>query len=65
MLIEEWDELNAEGKNVQFPGQAYGDKIGLTCPFKLGSKLREDCLRTGRVSTSSFVAFQTQLYCAC
>ena len=66
-VIEHWGERGFEGKGLKYPGKPYLDSK-TTCwsrnRFVLERYLREDNESEGKVSTSSFLLFQSKLYSA-
>ena len=63
--IEHWAERGFEGKGLKYPGKPYLDGKA-TCwnrdRFVLERYLPEDNESEGKVSTSSFLLFQSKLY---
>ena len=65
-VIENWKEKGFEGKAIKYPGKAYLDsKVAAweQTRFDLERYLREDNGTEGKVSTSSFLLFQSKMYC--
>jgi len=65
-VIEHWKALGFDQKRVKFPGEAYLNAKEVAWSgnrFELERYHREDNESEQKVSTSSFLLFQCQLYC--
>ena len=65
-IIEHWSSGSFENRGIVYPGNAYLESKSATWTrdrFDLERYRREDNESEGKVSTSSFLLFQTKLYC--